>query len=248
MTFFGISDVGKKRQINEDRYRVSNDRQFCILADGMGGRSFGEVASTMAVDMLSRHIEDELPLSLRRLDRSEQAAMLVTYLDEWIRDVNAAIHRKGQEDEKYLEMGTTLVCLCALDRQIVLAHIGDSRCYRFQDSVLTQITEDHSFVNTQVKSGVLTEEEAKESRQRNIITRAVGTAAKVKPDIRIHATIPGQRYLLSTDGLHDVVDHDTITRIMQRQLSLEETGRELVNAANGDGGRDNITVLLAECE
>ncbi len=248
MTFFGLSDVGKKRSDNEDRFRCSRERQYAILADGMGGRSFGEVASSMAVDILSAHLEHDLPLGLRRLDRSEQAIMLVNWLDEWIRGVNTAIWRKGQEDDRFQEMGTTLVCLCALERQIVLAHVGDSRCYSFKDGHLVQVTDDHSFVNNQVKSGVLTEEEAQKSRQRNIITRAVGTGAKVKPEIRILPSAPNERFLVCSDGLHDLVPHETMTRVLAAAKPLDATCRELVDLANEAGGRDNITVILGEAE
>jgi protein phosphatase len=246
LRFFGMSDVGKKRTDNEDRFKISNEKQYCILADGMGGRLYGEVASSMAVEILAGHIEHDLPGSLRRLDRTEQAAMLINLMDDWIRDVNTAIHKKGMEDDRYQEMGTTLVCLVGLERQVVLSHVGDSRCYLWDKGVLTQVTEDHSFVNTQVKSGMLTEEEAKESRQRNIITRAVGTASKVKPEIKILQTVPAQRFLVCSDGLHDLVPFETISEIMQRKASLEKTSRTFVDAANEAGGRDNITVILAE--
>lgn len=247
MTFFGLTDVGRKRSENEDRFKISEERQYCVLADGMGGRLYGEVASSMAVDMLSAHIEHDLPPSIRRLDRHEQVAMLVNLMDDWIREVNLAIHRKGQEDDRYQDMGTTLVCLFGMEHQVVLAHVGDSRCYSFADGVLAQVTEDHSFVNSQVKSGVITEEEAKESKQRNIITRAVGTAAKVKPEFKVVETHKGHRFLMCSDGLHDMVPDAGVAEIMSRGRSLPETAKALVDAANAAGGKDNITVILAEC-
>jgi len=248
LRFVGMTDVGRKRSDNEDRFVVSQDKQYSILADGMGGRLYGEVASEMAVTGLARHIEVDLPASIRRLDRAEQGAMAVNLLDDWIREVNGQVFAKGEEDERYREMGTTLVCLLGLDNQVVLGHIGDSRCYRFSNGKMSQLTEDHSFVNTQLKQGVITEEEARESLQRNIITRAVGTAPKVKPDIRNHPAVAGDRFLLCSDGLTDMVDDEGIMKILGESSDLASAGASLVAAANEAGGRDNITVVLAGYE
>lgn len=248
MKFFGLTDVGRKRLENEDSFIVSDEHQFGILADGMGGRDHGEVASAMAVDLLSDRLMNELPRQIRRLERTEQVAMTVNLLDEWIRHVNLAIFRKSQTEDGYQEMGTTLVCLVVLDRSLILAHVGDSRCYLFKDGALTQLTEDHSLVNSQVKSGMFTEEEARESSQRNIITRAVGTAEKVKADIIVHDLVEGARYLVCSDGLHDMLTDEKMAIALGRNGSLEEIGRVLVDAANSAGGKDNITVLLGQSD
>ncbi len=248
MRFYGLTDVGKKRTDNEDRFYIGDAKGYCILADGMGGRLYGEVASSMAVEAVSSHLEADLPGSLGRLERNEQASLLVNLLDEWIRDANAAIYRRGQEDDRYQEMGTTLVVLFSLDRQIVLGHVGDSRAYRFRGGALAQITEDHSFVNSQVKSGMLTEEEAARSHQKNIITRALGTASKVKPELRVHQFQPGDVFLVCSDGLTDMVPDSEISSILARGGTMKELARALVDAANAAGGRDNITVILAEGE
>ena len=248
LRFVGLTDVGRKRSDNEDRYHLSAEREYSILADGMGGRLYGEVASEMAVKGLARHIEQDLPTSVSRLDRAEQSAMVINLLDEWIREVNSEVFQKGQDDERYREMGTTLVCLLGLDRQVILAHIGDSRCYRHGKSGMSLLTEDHSFVNSQLKQGVITEEEARESAQRNIITRAVGTAEKVKPEIRAYPATPGDRFLLCSDGLTDMIDDDGISEVLAKHDDLKTTVRTLVDMANEAGGRDNITVILAEYE
>jgi protein phosphatase len=248
MHFFGLSDVGRKRTGNEDRLKISNEKQYVILADGMGGREFGEVASEMAVDMMARHIEDDLPSSLFRLERADQGTMAVNLLDEWIRHVNAEIFSLGQRDDRYREMGTTLVAALILDRQCVMAHVGDSRGYRFAPQGLEQLTEDHSFVNSQVKLGAITAEEARESAARNIITRAMGTSEKVKPDIQVHDLSAGDRILLCTDGLSDMVTDEQVVEILTPGAPLEESARELVDAANRAGGKDNITVILGEYE
>jgi len=246
LRFHGLTDVGQKRTQNEDCFAVAGDEQYALLADGMGGRLYGEVASSMAVDIIGRHIREDMPASIRRLEKSEQAVMAVNLMDEWIRNANTAIYNKGIEDERYQEMGTTLVAALALDRQLVLAHVGDSRAYRYAGGRLSQLTDDHSYVNSQVKSGLLTEEEARESTQRNIITRAMGTAGKVKPDFRIHLYSPNERFLFCSDGLTDMIPDEEMSSILERDLDLERTAESLVSAANAAGGADNITVILAE--
>jgi protein phosphatase len=246
LRFKGITDVGQKRDDNEDRFVVNEDRQYAILADGMGGRMYGEVASTMAVEFLSRCIENERPKHLARLDRNEQGAMLTNLMDEWVRGVNGAIYQKGQQDERYRDMGTTLVAIVGFGPQALLVHVGDSRAYSWHEGVLKQITEDHSFVNSQVKQGMMTEQEARESNQRNIITRAVGTADRVKPDITIHTLRKGERLILCSDGLSDMIDDAAISAIMGQEGDLEASAEALVDAANEAGGKDNITVILAE--
>ena len=141
LRFCGLTDVGRKRSDNEDRFVVSQDSQYAILADGMGGRLYGEVASEMAVQGLSHFIEQDLPGSLGRLDRFDQGSMVTNLLDEWVRRVNRDVYEKGQSDERYREMGTTLVTLLGLDGQVVLGQVGDSRCYRWRRrGRMTQLT------------------------------------------------------------------------------------------------------------
>lgn len=246
MRFVGLTDVGQKRTENEDRFVCDNDARFCVLADGMGGRLYGEVASDMAVEILGEHIRADFPPSLRRLASAEQAAAARNLLDEWVRDVNRRIWTRGQEDERFRDMGTTLVVLMDLGRQALLAHVGDSRCYRTRKGNLEQLTEDHSLVNTQVKEGRLTAEEARESSQKNIITRAVGTASAVKADFRLLDLEPGDRFLVCSDGLSDMVVDERLGRVVGGPLSLDQMTKTLVKEANEAGGRDNITAIVAE--
>ncbi|HYC77818.1 MAG TPA: PP2C family serine/threonine-protein phosphatase, partial [Planctomycetota bacterium] len=215
-------------------------------ADGMGGRLYGEVASEMAVEILARHIRDDFPESYRRLSPADQAIVVVNLLDEWIRDVNARIWKKGREDERYREMGTTLVALVQVGKTAVLAHVGDSRCYRSRNGRLEQLTEDHSLVNSQVKEGRLTAEEARESAQKNIITRAVGTANAVKADVKVLPLEPGDRFLMCSDGLSDMLVDDRLAGVLGGPMSLEQMARTLVKEANDAGGRDNITAVIGE--
>ena len=242
--FIGLTDTGQKRKENEDCFLVSEAPSFGILADGMGGRLFGEVASSMAVEILARHLKEDSPPGLDRLDRSEQVAVMVNLLDEWFRDVNRAVHGMGVEDERYQDMGTTLVVLIPVGGQMILGNVGDSRCYRQTDGKLSQVSEDHSFVNSQLKSGMITEEEARESTQRNIITRAVGTAAQVKADIVAFPVATGDRLLLCSDGLTDMISDEQLEAIMGAHPDDGEAVAALVAAANEAGGNDNITVIV----
>jgi protein phosphatase len=246
MRFAGLTDVGQKRTENEDRFVCDDEVGFGILADGMGGRLYGEVASDMAVEILSAHIRNDFPASLRRLSSADQAAAARNLLDEWIRDVNHRIWRRGQDDERFRDMGTTLVVLVGLGRQALLAHVGDSRCYRSRKGNLEQLTEDHSLVNTQVKEGRLTAEEARESSQKNIITRAVGTAPAVKADFRLLDLEAGDRFLLCSDGLSDMVVDERLSRVLGGPLALDAMTKTLIKEANENGGRDNITAVVAE--
>jgi serine/threonine protein phosphatase PrpC len=246
MRFAGLTDVGQKRTENEDRFICDDDAGFCVLADGMGGRLYGEVASDMATEILAAHLRNDFPVSFRRLEPADQATVAVNLLDEWVRDVNTKIWRKGQEDDRFREMGTTLVVLLALGPKAVLGHVGDSRCYRSRNGNIEQLTEDHSLVNSQVKEGRLTAEEARESSQKNIITRAVGTGPAVKADLKIIALETGDRFLICSDGLSDMVVDERLGRVLGGPLAPDAMTKTLIKEANENGGRDNITAIVAE--
>ena len=153
----GLSDVGQKRAANEDRCPATPEAGICILADGMGGKLFGEVASQMAVDIITQHVRDDLPKSCHRLDRFAQSCMAVNLMDEWIRDANHADLPQGPHARRARSAAwarRSSACSC-FERQMVMAHVGDSRCYRLRKGVLKQLTDDHSLVASQVKSGQL---------------------------------------------------------------------------------------------
>jgi protein phosphatase len=243
----GATDVGQKRSSNEDRWFSDPEAGFCILADGMGGKLFGEIASEMAVEIIARHVRDDLPRSCQRLDRFAQSCMAVNLMDEWIRDANARIYAKGHEPGGPSGgMGTTVVCLLFLQRQVVMAHVGDSRCYRIRKGALKQLTDDHSLVASQVKAGQLTAKEAREASHKNIITRAIGTSDDVKPDVVVVPIEERDLFLLCSDGLTDMVADQDIERVTSGAGSLEARVRTLVDVANQRGGRDNITAVLVE--
>lgn len=244
--------MGRRRELNEDTLYWSENHGICLVADGMGGRDFGEVASSLCVSTLNTSFKKYFPETLRDL-RLEEGGPLEDVVrqtfDTWIRDMNSVVYEFSAIDNKYQEMGTTLAMLYHQEDFIAVAHVGDSRVYRVRGEGIDLLTEDHSFINSQLKAGLITPDQAAASAHRNIITRAIGTKATVKADIALHQTFPGDLYVLCSDGLSDLVEEHEILHV------LDEAGRDLdagvdalIDTANARGGHDNITVLLALVE
>lgn len=228
----------------------------CLLADGMGGRDFGEVASSLCVSTLNKCFKKYLPQSLkgRKLADGPAGEPLIEsifkpLLDTWIRDVNGMCWDFGTLDHKYREMGTTVALLYQAEDYVVVAHVGDSRVYRVRNDGITQMTEDHSFVNSQLKANLITPEEAAMSSYKNIITRAIGTRSTVKADVAVHPCQLGDLYVLCSDGLSDQVEGpDILTTLNSVNRDLERGVDALIDLANQRGGPDNITVILARVD
>ncbi len=252
ITCHGATDVGRRRELNEDTLKWSEDDGFCIVADGMGGRDFGEVASSLCVSTLNKSFKKYFPASLEgRSAISDDTVrnVMIQTLDIWIRDMNSAIYAFGSLDHRYREMGTTLAMVYHHADYIAVAHVGDSRVYRVRADEIEQITDDHSFVNAQLRAGLITPEEAANSPHGNIITRAVGTRACVKADVAIHKAEAGDLYLLCSDGLSDLVlGSEMLDTLREQEMDLERGVQALIDQANARGGKDNITVLLARLE
>ncbi len=246
MRFVSLSDCGRRRQDNEDALLTSEESGFAVLCDGMGGRNFGEVAAQLAVEQFALAVRDGMPRHMERLERDEQASAMVNLLDEWVRGVNQRVHSFARDNDQYREMGTTLVCLVQMSHQVLVAHVGDSRAYRLRDGQLEQMTEDHSVVAARVKDQSMTAAEARQSSERNIITQAIGTGEFVRPDVKVYASTAGDRWLLCSDGLHDMLQPEELASLMAAGGPLQELAVKLVAAANAAGGRDNISVVLGE--
>ncbi len=226
------SDLGRQRQGNEDSFFVRSP--LFVVADGMGGAQAGEVASETAV----RAFERGLPTG-------EPADGLVRLIEE----ANRRIHDRSRSDAHMAGMGTTLTAAyVAADDAVVIAHVGDSRCYLFRDGELVRLTRDHSLVGELVARGKLTEEQAETHPQRSVITRALGPEARVEVDVETHAARPDDVFLLCSDGLTSMVPEGEVRRIVAEAADLERAGRALIAAANAAGGRDNITVILFRVE
>jgi protein phosphatase len=248
IAFHGKTDVGQRRELNEDTFYASDKESFAVVADGMGGRDFGEVASSLFVSTLNSYMKKFFPRCFRlrsRDDGSGAPQHLMTLFDTWFLDINDAVYTWGDLDRKYREMGTTVAFLYHQADFVIVGHVGDSRVYRYRHGVLEPLTEDHSFVNTQLKAKLITAEEALRSNHRNIITRAIGTRATVKPTFRVCSAQPGDVFLLCSDGLSDLVIDERVQQILaENGLNLKASVDDLVDEANARGGKDNITVVL----
>jgi len=228
---FHDSDLGRQRQGNEDNYYVR--APLFVVADGMGGAQAGEVASEMAV----RSFEGGLPDG----DPRER-------LVETIEAANARIHERSRADSQRAGMGTTLTAAYVAEDAVVVAHVGDSRCYLLRGGDLVRLTRDHSLVGELVARGKLTEEQAEQHPQRSVITRALGPEADVQVDVDIFPAKAGDLFLLCSDGLTSMVHEPKLRPLFDDSDSLETLGKRLIDAANAAGGRDNITVILFRLE
>src|SRR5215217_8133527 len=230
---FHDSDLGRQRQGNEDNYYVR--APLFVVADGMGGAQAGEVASEIAV----RQFEGGLP------DASDPGEALVGLIQE----ANVRIHEQARSDAQHAGMGTTTTAAYVTGDTVVVAHVGDSRCYLLRDGDLIRLTRDHSLVGELVARGKLTEEQAETHPQRSVITRALGAYPEVEVDTETFPARGGDLFLLCSDGLTGMVHEPELKPMLEdRSRSLEQTGRMLIAAANEAGGRDNITVILFRLE
>ena len=236
------TDQGLVRKNNEDAVAFDLETGLCLLADGMGGYNAGEVASSMAVAFLSQELTAWLVQAGNRASNRE----LRRTMEACVSHVNHSIFSAASSNPDYAGMGTTLVAGVFLNARLVLAHIGDSRCYRLRGRVLQQITKDHSLLQEQVDAGLMTAEQALISPNRNLITRALGVEDSVLVEINEHRTEPGDLYLMCSDGLSDMVLDTVIEAILSAPGNLREKAVALISVANDSGGRDNISVLLVQ--
>lgn len=240
-----MTDVGRERDHNEDALLVVPDEGLFVVCDGMGGHSSGEVASEMTVDEVRKFIcEDRhrLGVPVSADTRSpEEVAITVA-----IQTANEKVFFRSCRDKACEGMGTTVVAVLDSEEDVALAHVGDSRIYRLRDGVFTQVTEDHSLLNHLIRTKGMTDEEVANFEGKNVILRAVGLRDDVAVETQLHPKVPGDIYLLCSDGLSDMVDDQHIAQIVAaHQEDLAEGCRQLVDAANEGGGMDNISVVLA---
>ena len=228
---FHASDLGRQRQGNEDNYFVR--APLFVVADGMGGAQAGEVASEMAVESFDGGLPDGSP-----------ADGLVSVIEE----ANRRIHDRSRAESQRAGMGTTVTAAYVGEREVTIAHVGDSRAYVLRDGELTRLTRDHSLVGELVARGKLTEEQAETHPQRSVITRALGPEPEVQVDVQTYQARAGDLFMVCSDGLTSMVPEARVREILRGAGPLEATGRELIVAANDAGGRDNITVVLFRLE
>jgi serine/threonine protein phosphatase PrpC len=247
----GLTDQGLVRASNQDAFAVLNDHETWIVADGMGGRAGGDVASRITVDLLVTELPRsfDAPLDTDVSDIRQRSDVL----HQATHKANQSVRDEVRRRPDLYGMGTTLVILsivaAAPQPAAVVAHVGDSRAYCLRNGILTQITRDHSFVEEALQSGTLTPLEASNHPMRHVLTRAVGAESHVETDITVYPLLPDDLLLLCTDGLTKMIDDHDIRRILlQPATSLLDIARALIKEANGHGGADNITVVLARNE
>jgi len=244
----GVTDPGRMRSNNEDSYAIVPEIGLAVVADGMGGHLAGEVASGIAVDLVTRNLTETfatLPTARKSQKDAAADSPEVASVRDAIRLANSAIFETSTTRPECAGMGSTIVVAVFYTNKICVAHVGDSRLYRFRSDALEQITEDHSMVQELLSRGLITAEEALASSNKNVVTRALGVDADVQPDISEQTLIEGDVYLLCSDGLTDVLSDAEIEQLLMKyHADLDGAIQHLVAEANIKGGPDNVSVVL----
>lgn len=241
---FTETDPGLTRDNNEDAVTFDAATNLCILADGMGGYNAGEIASGMA----TAFIKSELGRWLSQAGKNANAKEVRRAMEICVENANHSIFNAANSNPQYSGMGTTLVVGVFQGMRLMLGHIGDSRCYRLRGTQFQQISKDHSLLQEQIDAGLITPEQALTSVNKNLVTRALGVEDAVLLEVNEHRVELGDIYLMCSDGLSDMIGDEEIAAILLASKSLDQIARQLVIAANNGGGRDNISVLLAQAK
>lgn len=242
MRFYGLTDIGVKREKNEDAISLPLETEgikLFILADGMGGAKAGEKASQLAIQT----IRDYVRLNFIKIERTKEE------IEEVIRkamvEANKKIYELSMEYKEYNGMGTTVVVVLIYRGRVYIGHIGDSRVYRLRQSVFRQLTKDHSYVQELVRQGTITIEEAKNHPQKNVLLKALGCDRDIVPDVITKGFVKGDVILLCSDGLTNMVDDKKIYEIIMKNTSdLKVACKMLIDVANENGGIDNISAII----
>jgi serine/threonine protein phosphatase PrpC len=243
---WGATDVGMKRDHNEDSYLLAPDLHLYVVADGMGGHAGGEMASSISVRAVEKHVRGQKALigpdvhHEGPIERSPVARLL----SDAVRDACNQVFQKSQQVRELQGMGTTTTAILFHDKHAFVAHVGDSRAYLIRDGRILQLSEDHSLVNEQLKAGLITEAQARQSRFKNIITRSVGFDADVEVDMIAVEVKAGDAYLMCSDGLSNLVTDPEVNDVVSDNF-LHRVPETLIDMANSRGGDDNCTVVVA---
>ncbi len=237
---YAKSDIGKVREINQDSYYITEDQfaniHLYILADGMGGCNAGDIASKLAIKCAKSYIENNF------LDTPKDKESLVQLIGSSMEYANMVIYEKSLENKQNFEgMGTTLEICLIYNNKAYIGHIGDSRVYRIRKGLIRQLTQDHSYVQTLVKEGTITKEQAKNHPKKNMLVKALGCNAFVEPDIMVRGFQKEDTIVICSDGLTNMVSEKEIFNMVNK--NFEMAPKELVDLANENGGFDNITVI-----
>lgn len=266
----GMTDVGRAREHNEDDFYLSDGNEaLCIVADGMGGHQSGEVASAMAIRAIVDFYRETIPERAEDYERSggngksaqsDSEGEEITKVDgnaidlnrerlaEALQIANRAVFEAASSDQSFDGMGTTIVSGYFTTDGVYMAHIGDSRAYRYRDGQLEQLTPDHSLANEYVRMGILAKEDVEFFPYKNVITRACGLADQVEVDSQFKPFSPSDLYIFCSDGLTDMVNDRELAEILEQEDNVAKLCDTLVERANANGGADNITVILVQVQ
>jgi PPM family protein phosphatase len=248
LQIISVTDPGRVRGHNEDCVESRPDIGVVVLADGMGGYNAGEVASGMATTLIATGLSQAWTKErLAKLDRDAAIRLSQEATQAQVALANTAIFEAAQKDPHCAGMGTTLVTCLFYDNFLTVGHIGDSRLYRMRNDALEQITRDHSLLQEQIDSGLISKEDARSSHNKNLVTRAVGIDPEVEAEVHTYEVMEGDIYLLCSDGLNDMIEDEEIQMtLIALRSNLDLTAQQLVQAANDAGGRDNVSVMLVK--
>ncbi len=233
------TDVGKARDLNEDSYYVpqeDDDLKLFIVADGMGGYNGGEIASSLAIKAAKNYIETNF------ISTPKDRESILELIKSSMQYANMVVYEKSKEDDELKGMGTTLEICFIYENKMYIGHIGDSRIYRIRKHIIRKLTNDHSYVETLVKDGKITREEAKTHPKKNMLMKALGCTEYIEPDVFVRGFLKDDIVLMSSDGLTNMIDEQEIFNIITN--NKENASEMLIQKANDNGGYDNITALI----
>ncbi len=243
--FYAATDVGKLRDHNEDNYLVDKKLSLFVVADGMGGHAAGEVASALAVRVIHEELKKEREtIEAAAGDETRASRAVLSLLETAVQRACSRIHEEARLDAEKRGMGTTLSALIIAGSHGFIAHVGDSRIYLLRDGRIQQVTEDHTVFNELIKRGKLSRDQIEKVAQKNAITRAVGVYERVEVDTLTLEVLPGDQFLLASDGLHGYINHTAELEPYFEDEDGESAARGLIELANNKGGKDNITAVL----
>ncbi len=251
------TDTGRRKKVNEDAYgvfregapglRLFQEGALLSVADGLGGHGGGDIASKLAISIVKDMIKEEAPSFTDyggHVDERDEGPLPV--IRSSIQRSNESIFRANQDNRRFEKpMGTTLLAAVIEPKKVYIGNVGDSRCYHLREGEIIAVTEDHSWVDEQVKLGLMSKTEAETDRRRNVVTRCVGTHGDTTVDTYRWHLVPGDMLLLCTDGLVNMVKDEDIQEVFRKYKSAAEISHILIDLANENGGKDNITVIVA---
>lgn len=246
LQFYGQTDIGSVRDHNEDAISFDKNIALAVLADGMGGHRGGEMASAITVSTILEYVNDKI-IKIKAGESDEETGYSAEsqVIHEAITLANKNVHDSSQANEQYRGMGTTVVVTLFYDNRFTVAHVGDSRLYRLRDGELEQITRDHSLMQELIDRGFYTSEQARNSLNKNLVTRAIGIDSTVQIDVQEDVAMVDDIYLLCSDGVTDMIEDDLIqSAIVDNSNDLKKAAAEIIRLSNDYGGKDNISALL----